>query len=445
MLTRYLMKPITLLAVTALLVGSAAKAQPIEIQMWYALTGALGEHLLAQVEDFNAAQNDYFVDAQFSGGYPETMVAAIAAFRAGTAPHIVQMYEIGTGTMIEAGDAIVPVHRLFEETGVPFDPDIYLPAIKGYYSLPDGSMMSMPFNSSTAVVWVNDDALAAVGIDPATVSLETWEEVFDVARQVVAGGGAECGFSFAWPSWTQFEQFSAIHDVPLATMQNGLAGLGAELMVNSDLHVRHIQNLIDLRAEGVFTYSGRGSLGDTSFVSGECAIVQASSAVRARAVGETEFDWSMHMLPYYEGTPGAPLNSIIGGASFWVFQGPDRTSEEWQGVAEFFAFLSTVDQARKWHVDSGYLPIRFGIYEGLEAEGFYAENPGLDIPYLQLTRGEATENSRGLRLGNMPQIRDIIEEEIELAFNGQQTARQALDNAVRRGNIVLRAFQRQYE
>jgi sn-glycerol 3-phosphate transport system substrate-binding protein len=421
--------------------GSIANAQT-EIRMWYALTGPLAEHTLEQIDDFNASQDQYRVVADFSGNYDETMVAAIAAFRAGTAPHIVQMFEVGTATMMYAGGAIKPVHELFAETGVPFDPDIYLPAVKGYYSLPDGSMMSMPFNSSTAVMWVNDDALTAAGIDPATVELETWEQVREVAKQVVDNGGASCGFSHAWPTWTQFEQFSAIHDVPLASEMNGLAGLGAELMVNSDLHVAHVQNLIDMAAEGSYMYGGRGNAGDTLFVSGECAIVQGSSALIARVNREAEFDWTMHMLPYYEGTPNAPLNSIIGGASFWVMQSPARTAEEWQGVAEFFSFLSTVEQARKWHVNTGYLPIRFGIYEELEAEGFYAENPGVDIPYLQLTRGEATANSSGLRLGNMPQIRAIIEEELELALNGQQSAQRAMDNAVERANVVLRAFQR---
>lgn len=421
--------------------GSIATAQT-EVRMWYALTGPLAEHTLEQIDDFNASQDQYRVVADFSGNYDETMVAAIAAFRAGTAPHIVQMFEVGTATMMYAGGAIKPVHELFAETGVDFDPDIYLPAVKGYYSLPDGSMMSMPFNSSTAVMWVNDDALTAAGIDPETVSLDTWEQVRATAKQVVDNGGATCGFSFAWPTWTQFEQFSAIHDTPLASEMNGLAGLGAELMVNSDLHVAHVQNLIDMAAEGSFMYGGRGNAGDTLFVSGECAIVQGSSAMIARVNRESEFDWTMHMLPYYEGTPNAPLNSIIGGASFWVMESPARTDEEWAGVAEFFSFLSTVEQAKKWHMNTGYLPIRFGIYEELEAEGFYAENPGLDTPYLQLTRGEATGNSSGLRLGNMPQIRAIIEEELELALNGQQGAQQAMDNAVERSNVVLRAFQR---
>ena len=429
----------SLLVVFAL--GSTAQAQPTEIQFWYALTGPLAEHTLAQVEDFNASQDQFRVVADFTGSYDETMVAAIAAFRAGTAPHIVQMFEVGTATMMYSG-AIKPVFELFEETGVPFERDVFLPAVAGYYSLPDGSMMSMPFNSSTAVMWVNDDALAAAGIDPETVSLETWEEVFEVAQQIVDEGGADCGFSMAWPTWTQFEQFSAVHDVPLASLSNGMEGLGAEMMVNSELHVQHLQNLVDARQSGAFMYGGRGNAGDGLFVSGECAIVQGSSALVARVEREAEFDWTIHMLPYYEGTPGAPINSVIGGASLWVMDRADRPDEEWEGIAEFFAFLASIEQAEKWHVDTGYLPIRFGIFERLMEEGFYDDKPALRIPYEQLTRGEPTANSSGIRLGNLPQIRAIIEEEIELAFEGQQTPQQALDTAVERSNVVLRAFER---
>lgn len=420
----------------------SAQAQRVEVEFWYGLTQPLGGVLEDIVQDFNESQDRYTVTPVFRGSYPETMQAAIAASRAGNAPHIVQMFEVGTATMMAAGPAIKPVYQLFEETGVEFDPDIYIPAIRGYYSLPDGRMMSMPFNSSTAVMWVNNDALRDAGLDPETVSLDTWDEVREVAKQIVDSGAASCGFTTAWPTWTQFEQFSAIHDVPLATQANGMEGLDAELMINSELHVRHVQTLIDMQAEGSFTYGGRDSAADALFPSGECAILHGSSGLLARVLSEAEFDWAVHMLPYYDDVPGAPLNSIIGGASFWVMTAPGRTDEEYRAVAEFFNFISTVEIAERWHVQSGFLPIRFGVYEQLLEGGYYDENPGRDTPYLQLTRSEPTENSRGLRLGNMPEIRNIIQEEVELALQGQQTAQQALDRAVERGNSVLRAFER---
>jgi sn-glycerol 3-phosphate transport system substrate-binding protein len=230
--------------------------------------------------------------------------------------------------------------------------------------------------------------------------------------------------------------------VPLATKANGMAGLDAELKINSPLHVKHVQALMDMQKEGTFKYGGRDAAGDALFPSGECAIIHASSGLRARIMREAKFEWSAAMLPYWPGTPHAPLNSIIGGASFWVMTSPTRKPEEYKAVAEFFRYISQPDVVAKWHTDTGFLPVTTAGYEKVKASGFYQQNPGTDVPYLQLTRTAPTENSRGLRLGNMPEIRNIIQEELEKAFQGQQTAQQALDNAVQRGNVVLRNFER---
>jgi sn-glycerol 3-phosphate transport system substrate-binding protein len=327
------------------------------------------------------------------------------------------------------------------ETGVALDPSIYLPAVRGYYSLPDGRMMSMPFNSSTAITFYNKDAFRKAGLDPAKPP-GTWPELVQAARKIKATNAAPCAFGFAWPTWTQVEQFSAIHDVPLATRANGMGGLDAELRINSPLHVRHLQTLIDMHKEGTFKYGGRDAAGDALFPSGECAILHGSSGLRGRIVREAKFEWGAAMLPYYPEAPGAPKNSIIGGASFWVMTAPTRRPEEYKAVAEFFRHLSQPEVIGKWHTDTGFLPITFAAFERVKASGYYQKNPGADVPFLQLTRSSPTENSRGLRLGNMPEIRNIIQEEIEKALQGQQSAQQALDNAVQRGNVVLRTFER---
>lgn len=415
--------------------------QRVQVEFWHGLAMPLGGILEKIAADFNASQAQYQVNASFKGSYPETMVGAIAAFRAGNAPHVVQMFEVGTATMMAARGAIKPVHELMREAGVPFDPNVYLPAVRGYYSLPDGRMMSMPFNSSTAIMFYNKDAFKKAGLDP-NKPPQTWPELREAARKIRATNAAPCGFSTAWPTWTQFEQFSAIHNVPLATKANGMEGMDAELRINSPVHVRHVQTLIDMQREGSFKYGGRDAAGDALFPSGECAIIHASSGVRARIIREGKFEWGAAVLPYWPDVPGAPRNSIIGGASFWVMTAPNRRPEEYKAVAEFFRYLGRPEVVAKWHTDTGFLPITFAGYERVKAAGYYGQNPGADIPFLQLTRTTPTENSRGLRLGNMPEIRNIIQEEVEKAFQGQQTAQQALDNAVQRGNVVLRSFER---
>ncbi|WP_246419431.1 sn-glycerol-3-phosphate ABC transporter substrate-binding protein UgpB [Neoroseomonas alkaliterrae] len=425
---------------------ATAQQQPVEIQFWHGLTQPLGGMLEQIAADFNASQNQYRVVASFRGSYPETMVAAIAAFRAGQAPHIVQMFEVGTGTMMAAGRAVKPVHELLAETGVQIPFDDYLPAVRGYYSLRDGRMMSMPFNSSTAVVFYNKDAFRRAGLDPEAFP-QTWQALEQAARRLKAAG-VECPMTMAWPTWTQVEQFSAIHNIPLATQGNGFGGLNAELRINNPLMVRHLQNLVDWQREGLFRYGGRDGQGDALFPNGTCAIIFGSSGLRARIQREAQFPWGVAMLPYYDGVAGAPINSIIGGASFWAMnRGPNatRSAEENRGIAQFFAWLARPEVVRKWHVETGFLPVRVSVFRALEAEGFYRQNPGADIPINQLLRGggQMTENSMGIRLGGFVEIRTIIQEEMERAFQGQQNAQQALDNAVQRGNVVLRNFERQ--
>src|SRR6266851_3677688 len=429
-------------AIIALTGTSFAMAQtaPVQVEFWHGLTQPLGGMLEQIAADFNASQKEYRVNASFKGQYPEVMTGAIAAFRAGNAPGIVQMFEVGTATMMAAKGAVKPVYELMQESGLPFDPNAFVPAVKGYYSTPDGKMLSMPFNSSTTIMFYNKDAFAKAGLDPAKPPL-TWPETIEAAKKLKAAG-IECPLTTAWPTWDQFENFSAIHNVPLATKVNGMAGLDTELKFNSPLHVKHIQNLIDMQKAGLFKYGGRDSAGDALFASGECAIIHDSSGLRGRVVREAKFAWGAAPLPYWPDVKDAPKNSILGGASFWVLKSPNRKPDEYKGIAEFFNYINKPEIAAKWSMDTGYVPVTTAAFEIIKKSGYYEKNPGADVAYLQMTRTEPTENSKGLRLGNMPEIRNIMQEELEKAFQGQQDAQQALDAAVQRGNVVLRNFER---
>ena len=430
------------LVLAATMIPVLAEAQQkVQVDFWHGLTQPLGGILENVAAGFNASQSKYQVNATFKGSYPETMVAAIAAFRAGNAPHIVQMFEVGTATMMAARTAIKPVYELAKETGVNIDPKNYVGGVRGYYSTADGKLVSMPFNSSTPIAWYNKDAFKKAGLDPEKPP-RTWEETRDAAKKIVQAKAATCGYTMAWPTWTQYENFSAIHNVPLATKANGMKGMDAELKVNSPLHVKHLQTLIEMHKEGAFKYGGRDGAADALFPSGECAIFHGSSGMRARVIREAKFQWGVTMLPFYKGTPNAPKNSIIGGASLWVMTSPKRTTEEYKAVAEFFQYISRPEIDAKWHMDTGYVPITLAGFALASGQGYYIKNPGADIPFRQLTLTEPTENSMGLRLGNMPEIRVIMQEEMEKAFQGQQSAKPAQDNVVQRGNVVLRNFER---
>src|SRR6478735_8497698 len=412
-----------------LALGATPSLAATEIQWWHAMTGANNDVIVKLATDFNASQSDYKVIPTYKGNYPDTMNAGIAAFRAGNAPHIMQVFEVGTATMMAATGAVKPVYKLMADAGEKFDPKIYLPAITGYYSTSKGEMLSFPFNSSSTVMWVNLDELKKANVEIP----KTWPETFEAAKKLKATGHDTCGFSGSWVTWVNLEQLSAWHNVPLASKANGLDGFDTVLEFKGSLQV-------ELQKTKTYDYAGRTNTGEGRFTSGECPIYLTSSAFFGNVKAQAKFNFTAVPMPYYPDVKGAPQNSIIGGASLWVMGG--KSAEEYKGVAKFLTFLSDTDRQVYIHKASGYLPITKAAYAKAKEEGFYKDQPYLETPLIELTNKEPTDNSRGLRLGNMVQMRDVWSEEIEAALAGQKSAKDALDAAASRGNQLLRQFER---
>jgi sn-glycerol 3-phosphate transport system substrate-binding protein len=429
-------KHLTLAVATASLFSTAAQAQT-EIQWWHSMGGALGDALNGLATKFNASQKEYKVVTTFKGSYPESMTAAIAAYRAGSAPHLLQVFEVGTATMMSAKGAIVPVAKVMADAKEPFEPKSYLPAVAGYYTDPKGNMLSFPFNSSTVMFYINKDAYKKAGLDP-NKPPKTWKE-FSAAAEKLKASGQQCVYTTSWPSWTHIENFSAWHNVPIGTKENGFGGLDTQFTINSPLHVRHIAMLGDMSKKGLFTYAGRTNQGDAKFSSGECAMFTGSTGAQAGIRRAAKFEWSINFLPYHDDIKAAPQNSIIGGASVWVMGG--KKPQEYVGVAKFLSFLSSHAIQMDWHTSTGYVPITEGAYKVTKASGFYDKDPGAELAVKQLTNKPTTPNSKGLRFGNFVQGRTVIEEELEAVFSGKKEAKPALDDAVRRGNEILRQFE----
>ncbi|NDP61139.1 sn-glycerol-3-phosphate ABC transporter substrate-binding protein UgpB [Polaromonas sp.] len=424
------------LAICALCAPLASQAQT-EVQWWHAMSGPLGEWVNDLAKDFNASQKDYKVVPTFKGTYDESMTAAVAAFRSGNAPHILQVFEVGTATMMAAKGAIKPVGEVMTEGGAKFDTKAYIPAVAGYYTAPNGQMLSFPFNSSTTIFYYNKDAFKAAGLDPEKAPT-TWPEVALAAGKLKAAGH-KCPFTTSWISWTQLESFSTWHNTLFATQNNGFGGPSARLAFNSPLHVRHFENLANMSKQGLFVYKGRANAADVSFPSGECAMMTGSSGLYARVSKEAKFAYGIAQLPYYPDVAGAPQNTVIGGASLWAMAG--KKPVEYKGVAAFFNYLSKPEVQSASHKRTGYLPITMAAFELTEKSGFYKQFPGTDVAVSQMIR-KTTDKSRGVRLGNFNQIRTIIDEETEQIWSGKKQPKEALDTAVKRGNEQLERFQK---
>jgi len=424
----------SLLAGSLIAMSGAAHAQ-VKLEWWHAMGGTNNERVNKIAADFNASQSDYEVMPTNKGNYSETMTAAIAAFRAKKQPHIVQVFEVGTATMMAAKGAIVPVEQLMKDAGEPFDKSDYLPAVISYYQTPTGELLSMPFNSSTPVLWYNQDALDAAGVKPP----KTWDEVKSAAKALV-GNGMACGISFGWQSWVMVENFSAWHNLATGTKENGFAGFDTELTFNNDAVKNRLGEIAAMSADKSFVYGGRRGDSLPMFTNGECGMWMNSSAYYGSIKTQAKFKFGQTMLPLDTAVADAPQNSIIGGATLWVLGGHD--ANEYKGVAKFMTYLSSPEVQAWWHQETGYVPITTAAYELSKTQGFYESNPGTDTAIKQLSLNTPTPNSRGLRFGNFVQVRDVINEELEALWAGDKTAAEALDTAVERGNKLLRKFER---
>ncbi|HEJ9542130.1 sn-glycerol-3-phosphate ABC transporter substrate-binding protein UgpB [Proteus mirabilis] len=429
-------KSFSTLAIAIALFTSPTYAKT-EIEWWHAMGGALGQKVNQIASDFNASQSEYMIKPVYKGTYPETMTSAVAAFRAKNQPAIVQVFEVGTASMMGAKKAVFPVYQLMEKTNEPFDPNSYLSTVTAYYTTRDGKMISLPFNSSTPVLYYNKALFKQAGIEQPP---KTWKEMGAVSQKLL-DAGVKCGFTTTWQSWTQIENFGARNNLPIATKNNGFDGADTSFLFNQAPFVAHIQRMADWSKSGIFKYGGRQSDAMPLFYTQECAMVMESSAGFAGIKENMKgIDIGVSQLPYDDTLVDKPANSIIGGASLWVMAG--RPDAEYNGVAKFFTYLSSPEVQADWHQATGYLPVTKAAYALTQQQGFYQQNPGADTAILQMTTSDSTANSKGLRFGNFLQTREIIDEELEKVWSGKQSAQAALDNAVKRGNEQLRRFER---
>jgi sn-glycerol 3-phosphate transport system substrate-binding protein len=294
----------------------------------------------------------------------------------------------------------------------------------------------MPFNSSTPILYYNKDAFQKAGLSPERPPI-TWREVGEFSKRIIGAGAARCGFSTGWPSWILFENMAAWHDRPFATRQNGFGGVDTQLLVNSEFQSKLIGQLAAWQTENIFSYGGCMGLPDPKFVSGECAMYLQSSALIGGFTRSVQFKWGTGPLPHW-GEPHKRGTSIPGGATLWVMQG--LPSGDYRGVAQFFKFLAKPEQQAWWHQATGYVTITNASLKYLAQTNHFLKNPEQWTAFAQLTSGTNTPNTQGIRLGNFMAVREAIEGEMENILAGKKSVKQGLDDAVAKGNQILKEF-----
>ena len=425
---------LSVLVATVLLAGlPSVSVAATEIQFWHAMTAMSGERVNDMATRFNASQSDYVVKALHKGSYAETLNAAMAAYGAKQPPHIVHVFERATQTMLSSG-AVYPVYQLMKDNAVAIDWNDLIGPVKSYYST-GGNLDAMSFNSATAILYYNKDHFRKAGLPDKAPA--TWDEVEAMAKKLQAAG-VKCPFGSAWPFFVLVENMHAYHDQPFADQSNGFDGLATSLKINGPFGVKMMELLARGAKEGWFTYGGRGTKAEALMTAGECGIFTTSSVYgeNLSRVSEGKFTWATGFLPHLAGFPQG--NSIIGGGTLWVMKG--ARPEEYRGVAQFLKYVASPENQAWWAAVTGYLPLTNAAAKAMEASGHHAKNPSHKTAVDQMNAGKTTPNSQGNRLGKFVSIRDAIEEQLENIFNGTKTPKQGLDDAVAKGNEILKEF-----
>lgn len=438
MMTRALGAALTLLALSA----GTASAEKVKFEYWYGLSGDLGEKIVETCNRFNAAQSEYEIVCVGQGGYAQAVQNTIAAFRAGKHPTIVQSYDAGTADLMLSGE-FYPVQKMMADYKIDVDWANYFPGISNYYASSKGELFSMPFNSSTAVMYYNVDDLKSVGMDKPPA---TWEE-FEATLKKLKESGKACPYAYSADPWVDLEQFSMAHNVPVASNNNGYDGLDTKALFNTTIHVKHMENIKRWKDEGLLQIrTAQGGINaQSSFAQGECSFYANSIAGHATVskTAKEGMNWSVTMLPVYEGTERH--NTVVGGASLWVLS--KKTEAEYRGAAAYLKFLATPESEEYWSTVTGYIPVTKNGFQALKDKGFYAKAPfkGREVALESLTFTEPGALTRGIRLGGFIQIRSEWQNEVEAALSGQKTMKEALDTAAKRSDAVLEKFARTYK
>lgn len=439
-------KKILALVIAASVLAGSAVANPVpaekkRFEFWYGLTGNLGDRVKDSCTRFNASQDKFEAVCIGQGGYAEAVQNTVAAYRGNSHPAVVQVFD-GATLDLMLSDAYIPVTRLMAEHGYNVNWSDYFAGISNYFSTASSELLAFPFNSSTAVLYLNRDALRRAGVEGAP---QTWEDV-EAAAVKLKAAGFDCPFSFDYDSWPTIEQFSAIHNQPFATRANGYDGLDAELLINRTKVVDHLSFFKRMADAGLFvTKTPQQGVGVVpSFASGQCQMMQTSIAFydTIKATLDPKVQWDVAMLPVWKDTQRR--NSIVGGTSLWVMK--NRPAQEYDGVAAFFNFLAKPENVEWWSTVTGYIPVTRSAFAAMKAKGFYErpENRGKDLAIESLAWSPVSANTRGIRLGGFSMIRREMSDAMEAIFTNRMSVPAALDRAVTRSNITLRRFEKTY-
>ncbi|WED28195.1 extracellular solute-binding protein [Vibrio sp. DW001] len=405
-----------------------------EVTWWHAMGGQLGDTVNKIATDFNASQSEYKITPVYKGSYTEALTAGIAAFRANESPNILQVFDAGAATIMNAPGVAKPVQDIMIDSGYSFDSSAYLSGARNFYADSNGKMIGMPFNSSTPVLYYNKDMLNEAGVTPP----KTYEEMEMVAMKLKEKGHA--AFSQSHTPWIFFENFKSRHNQQLANKNNGFDGPATEIMYNTKNLQMHFTKMKEWSDKGYYKYYGKDwAANQTPFERKDVAMWIGSSGSFGGLKERVDFKMGTTFLPYWKSINDNPGVTFIGGAALFALSGHDK--EQDKGVAAFFHYLTSSEVQMYWHKTTGYVPVTNAAYDMTKTSGYYNENPDAEVGVQQLSL-PGGEWTKGYRLGFYPQIREVMYRETDNMFSGESTVKNSLEKIDAEAQQLLKRFAR---
>jgi sn-glycerol 3-phosphate transport system substrate-binding protein len=408
-------------------VSNVVTAQtPTRIAFWHAMGGNLGETVVkAFVNTFNASRKDIQVEAQFQGTYDELINKIRASIQSSSVPAAAQVYDIGTRFMIDS-KGIVPVQEFIDRDK--FDVSQLEPNILAYYRVGD-RLYSMPFNTSTAILYYNKDMFKQAGLNPDRPP-QTFEEIADYAKKLVQSGATKSGITIAIYGWF-FEQLLARQGALYANNGNGRDKPATAVVFHrEEAGPRILEWWAKMVRDGIAANPGRKTAdSQRAFAAGQTAMTVDSTAVLRSLLTGSGGKFAIG-TGYFPKPPQAKDGgSIVGGASVWILKG--RPQAEQQAAWEFIKFITSPAQQAAWYSGTGYFPIRREAYREAVAKETLAKNPQFLTAISELRSSPINRATQGALLGVFSEARQRTEDAIEATILGRKTAKQALDEAAK--------------
>ncbi|WP_439273364.1 extracellular solute-binding protein [Pseudochrobactrum sp. HB0163] len=421
------------IAALMLSVSATASVAATNISWWHGMGGANADVINEVSKRFNESQQACSLTPVSKGSYEEALASGIAAFRSGEQPNILQVFDAGAATIINAKGATVPAEDLINNAGYKFDRNAFIEGVRYFYAAPDGKFVGMPFNSSAPIMYINTEALKKAGVEVP----KTWEEFEAIAPKLKEAGYIPLTASQL--TWQFTENFFSRHNIQFATNNNGYDSVqDTRLKVTDPNLIMMFEKLKDWADKGYFGYYGAGWADNQKpFDEGKVAFWIGSSGSFGGLQKAAKMEFSADFLPYWQAIDGAGTNTFIGGAALFAMAG--KPDAENKCVADFFQFLTSPEVQKYYHQATGYVAITKAAYELAKAEGYYEKTPVAEVGIKQLMLPSG-EWSKGYRLGFYPQIRSIMEREYNRIFAGETSVKQAFETIEKEGNDLLTRF-----